>query len=188
MPFFVAAAVIATVLLVPKSVSAPQPQALPTSVAPAELVDHEVLANAGCADGAGIRFGYPAQGRHVTFRFDGRFDYDGDGEDDQHGGTDFDGEIGDPVYAAAGGSVSYKGFHANGYGNYVVIDHGGGVETWYAHLDAVDVSEGEPVFAGMQIGTIGNTGLSIRLGGDGSHLHFEVRCHDERIDPESVLD
>lgn len=77
-----------------------------------------------------------------------------------------------PVFAAAGGEVIVaRGSGYNGgYGKYVVIRHGNGTQTLYAHLNSVTVSVGEVVFSGQQIGTLGNTGRST-----GPHLHFEVR-------------
>ncbi|HEX2039334.1 MAG TPA: M23 family metallopeptidase [Acidimicrobiales bacterium] len=90
-----------------------------------------------------------------------------------HPGTDIDGETGDPVVAAAAGTVAWAGSAPAGYSGYgivVIVDHGDGVQTLYAHLSAVAVAVGQPVRAGDRIGSIGSTGHST-----GSHLHFEVR-------------
>ncbi len=85
--------------------------------------------------------------------------------------VDLDGETGDPIYASAGGKVIVaKGSGWNGgYGSYVVIDHGGGVQTLYAHMSSLEVSGGS-IGKGEVVGYVGNTGKST-----GSHLHFEVR-------------
>ena len=85
--------------------------------------------------------------------------------------VDIDGETGDPIYASAGGDVIIaKGSGYNGgYGNYVVIDNGGGVQTLYAHMSSLAVSGGS-VGKGEVVGYVGSTGKST-----GSHLHFEVR-------------
>lgn len=85
--------------------------------------------------------------------------------------VDIDGETGDPIYASAGGTVIVaKGSGWNGgYGNYVVIDNGGGAQTLYAHMSSLAVSGGS-VEKGEVIGYVGSTGKST-----GSHLHFEVR-------------
>lgn len=90
-----------------------------------------------------------------------------------HAGLDFNGETGDPVYAATDGRVEYAEFNYGGYGNLVMIMRADGTQTRYAHLDKIKVRKGERVSAGDLIGTIGNTGNS-----SGSHLHFEVRVGD----------
>jgi murein DD-endopeptidase MepM/ murein hydrolase activator NlpD len=90
-----------------------------------------------------------------------------------HAGLDFNGETGDPVYAATDGRVQYAEFNYGGYGNLVMIMRADGTQTRYAHLDKIKVDKGDRVRAGDLIGTIGNTGNS-----SGSHLHFEVRVGD----------
>jgi len=87
-------------------------------------------------------------------------------------GVDIAAPSGSPIYAAAGGTVivSRVGGWNGGYGNYVVIDHGNGVQTLYAHMTTDAVSVGETVTRGQSIGTVGNTGQAT-----GYHLHFEVR-------------
>lgn len=90
-----------------------------------------------------------------------------------HAGVDFNGETGDPVYAATDGRVQYAEFNYGGYGNLVMIMRADGTQTRYAHLDKIKVRKGDRVSAGDFIGTIGNTGNS-----SGSHLHFEVRVGD----------
>ena len=87
-----------------------------------------------------------------------------------HAGIDFNGETGDPIYAATDGRVQYAEFNYGGYGNLIMIMRADGVQTRYAHLDKIKVSNGDRVRAGDLIGTMGNTGHS-----SGSHLHFEVR-------------
>lgn len=81
--------------------------------------------------------------------------------------------LGSPVIAAAGGRVLVAradGGYNGGYGNYVVVDHGNGMQTLYAHLNSVSVSAGQSVGQGEKIGGVGSTGRST-----GIHLHFEVR-------------
>ena len=87
-----------------------------------------------------------------------------------HAGLDFNGETGDPVYAATDGRVEYAEFNYGGYGNLVMIMRADGTQTRYAHLDKIKVRKGERVNAGDLIGLMGNSGDS-----SGSHLHFEVR-------------
>ncbi len=79
-----------------------------------------------------------------------------------HNGVDFDAATGDPVYAAYPGTVTHAGWES-GFGNLVIIDHGDGVETYYAHNSEVLVSEGDWVDAGGQISNAGNTGPLLRL-------------------------
>jgi murein DD-endopeptidase MepM/ murein hydrolase activator NlpD len=102
-----------------------------------------------------------------------------------HPGIDIDGETGDPVRAAADGTVlaagpSIRGF--SGYGTIVLVAHATGVTTLYAHLSAVNVAPGRHVEAGDLIARMGCTGSCT-----GSHLHFEVRFADAPIDPELYL-
>ncbi|MGW6255404.1 peptidoglycan DD-metalloendopeptidase family protein [Streptomyces sp. NPDC055085] len=86
-----------------------------------------------------------------------------------HTGVDLAGAQGTPVKAAHGGTVIIGGAGA-AYGNHVVINHGGGVYTLYAHLSAINVTAGQTVSAGQAIGAVGSTGNS-----SGPHLHFELR-------------
>lgn len=87
-----------------------------------------------------------------------------------HAGIDFDGERGDPIFAATDGRVTFAGFHAGGYGNLIFIMRKDGTQTRYAHLDRISVSVGDKVRAGERIGRMGSTGQAT-----GAHLHFEVR-------------
>ena len=70
----------------------------------------------------------------------------------------------------------------SGYGNYVIIDHGNGYTTLYAHMNSVFVEPGETVSRGQQVGTMGNTGNST-----GPHLHFEIRYNDVPYSPTGYL-
>jgi murein DD-endopeptidase MepM/ murein hydrolase activator NlpD len=98
-----------------------------------------------------------------------------------HPGIDINGTTGDPVMAAGSGTVILAGMAPagySGYGNVVMIDHGGGIATLYAHLSRVDVAMGQVVQQGQQIGAIGATGMAT-----GPHLHFEVRVNNTPTDP-----
>lgn len=86
-----------------------------------------------------------------------------------HYGVDIAGQTGDAVYASDNGVIVYSGFNNYGYGYVVVIDHGNGWQTLYAHLSNINVGCGASVYQGDLIGAIGSTGNST-----GSHLHFEM--------------
>lgn len=94
-----------------------------------------------------------------------------------HAGTDFGASHGSPIQAAETGIVIFSGWYG-GYGNTVILEHGGGVTTLYAHASRLNVSEGQAVRKGDTIAAIGSTGLST-----GPHLHFEVRRSGEPVDP-----
>jgi murein DD-endopeptidase MepM/ murein hydrolase activator NlpD len=98
-----------------------------------------------------------------------------------HSGIDIDGNNGDPVRAAADGEVLYTGW-LRGYGQVVIIDHGGDLTTVYAHLSGIDTAENAKVKTGDKIGRVGATGVAT-----GSHLHFEVRVNGNTQDPMKYL-
>lgn len=103
-----------------------------------------------------------------------------------HRGIDISGAnaSGALVVAGAAGTVTEAGWSTGGYGNYVKIDHGNGVETLYAHMldNSLMVSVGDVVQKGQTIGRVGNTGYSF-----GAHLHFEVRVNGNRLNPAPYL-
>lgn len=100
-----------------------------------------------------------------------------------HYGIDIGGYLGDSLFAADNGVVVYSGWNDYGYGYMVVIDHGGGWQTLYAHMSEIYYGCGNSVFQGDVIGLMGSTGNS-----SGPHLHFEMR-HDTygRVDPKLFL-
>jgi len=102
-----------------------------------------------------------------------------------HGGVDIAAPTGTPVQSAAVGVVSHsqEGFNGSDrWGNTIVVDHGQGWQTIYAHLDTLDVEEGQVLTAGHQIGTVGETGAAT-----GPHVHVEVRFNGERVDPAAHI-
>jgi len=115
------------------------------------------------------RFAWPLKGT-ITSRFGWR-------SSGFHHGMDIAGDIGEVVTASAEGVVSFTGYKGV-YGNTIIIDHSGNMQTLYAHLNRIYVSQGEKVTRGEIIGTVGNTGRST-----GPHLHFEVRRDDKSFDP-----
>jgi murein DD-endopeptidase MepM/ murein hydrolase activator NlpD len=94
-----------------------------------------------------------------------------------HSGIDFGASYGSTIRAAEGGAVIFSGWYG-GYGNTVIINHGGGITTLYAHTSKLYVNEGQTVQPGDAIAAVGSTGLST-----GPHLHFEVRQDGEPVDP-----
>jgi hypothetical protein len=100
-----------------------------------------------------------------------------------HFGIDIAGRLGDPIYTADNGVVVYAGWNNWGYGNVVVVDHGYGWQTLYAHLSYVGVSCGQSVYQGGVIGSFGSTGNS-----SGPHLHFEM-LHESygKVNPWNFL-
>lgn len=98
-----------------------------------------------------------------------------------HTGLDIDGDIGDNVYATAGGKVIEASSH-NQYGNYILIDHSRGIKTKYMHLSKILVKQGDQVSKGEKIGLVGNSGRST-----GSHLHYEVIKDNKNVSPVPYL-
>jgi len=98
-----------------------------------------------------------------------------------HSGIDIDGVTGQPYYAASAGKVVLAGY-AGGYGYCIIIDHGNGVATRYAHSSKLLVGVGDQVSKGQNIGLVGSTGKST-----GSHLHFEVIVNGSTVNPLNYL-
>jgi murein DD-endopeptidase MepM/ murein hydrolase activator NlpD len=98
-----------------------------------------------------------------------------------HKGVDLAAPTGTPVYATADGYIS-KAERFSSYGNYIQIEHGGELQTRYAHLSGYAVASGEMVTKGQLIGYVGSTGRST-----GPHLHYEVRVAGEAVDPQPYM-
>lgn len=98
-----------------------------------------------------------------------------------HEGIDISGASGTPIAAAASGTVILAGWQG-GYGQLVVVDHGGGISTAYAHLSSIGVGVGQSVSQGTSVGGMGTTGHST-----GVHLHFEVRVNGGAVNPLGYL-
>ncbi len=99
-----------------------------------------------------------------------------------HTGVDLAAPYGTPVLAAESGTVILVKYLTTSYGHYVVIDHGGSYTTLYAHMSTINVSVGDTVSRGQQIGAVGSTGRST-----GNHLHFEVRINGSHTNPLSYI-
>ena len=124
-------------------------------------------------------FSWPVTGT-ITSPFGWRSNPFG-GSPEFHQGLDIAAPTGTTVAAAAGGTVIMAQWYG-GYGNYILIDHGGGYSTGYGHLSAIYVSSGQTVTRGQAIGAVGSTGQST-----GPHLHFEVRINGKPVDPAPRL-
>jgi murein DD-endopeptidase MepM/ murein hydrolase activator NlpD len=98
-----------------------------------------------------------------------------------HSGIDFGADYGEVIRATAAGVVIFAGWYG-GYGNTVIVDHGNGITSLYAHAEGIYAEEGQQVQRGEPIALVGSTGLST-----GPHLHFEVRSNGEPIDPLPYL-
>ncbi len=118
-------------------------------------------------------FVYPSNNRYLS-----GFDYS---LETNHSGIDLAGNEGEAVYASDAGVIVYAGWNDYGYGNMIMIDHGNGFQTLYAHLSALNVGCGQSVGQGEVIGAIGNTGRS-----SGAHLHFEIMA-GTKVNPWSYL-
>lgn len=105
--------------------------------------------------------------------------YWGDGRG--HKGIDLAGDTGSPIFASKGGTVTFAGWDGN-YGYAVVVDHGDGLKTRYAHCSALCVKKGATVSQGQQIAKLGNTGRST-----GPHLHFEILKNDKQVNPTAYI-
>ncbi len=153
-------------VIVPDGYISPRsaPQVAPSS---SGLADSGTVPPPSTATGTGLI--WPTTSRHLSqyFRWG-------------HTGIDIDNRSRPPIYAAAAGTVQFSG-RLGGYGNLVIINHGGGLTTYYAHNEINYVKKGETVAKGTAIAKVGSTGRST-----GPHLHFEVRKHGRPINPLSM--
>lgn len=123
--------------------------------------------NSSAATAAAGRMAWPTTGHRITQYYSWR-----------HTGLDVADKVGTPIYAAEAGVVQSVGYNRGGYGNQIIISHGGGITTRYAHLSAFDVRVGQKVTKGQYIAAMGSTGRST-----GPHLHFEVMINGARYNP-----
>jgi murein DD-endopeptidase MepM/ murein hydrolase activator NlpD len=123
--------------------------------------------------GAGL-FVWPAEAHYLA-----DFDYEPDAN---HPAVDIDGDEGGAVFAADSGVVVYSGWNNWGYGNVIVVNHGNGWQSLYAHLGALYVTCGQSVFQGNTIGAIGKTGNAAD-----AHLHFEMMYNGVKVNPHDYV-
>lgn len=99
-----------------------------------------------------------------------------------HNGIDLGAPNGTSIYSAGAGEVTYSGYHSGGYGNLVIISHGNGIETYYAHCSKLEVKKGDIVGKSDKIAAVGSTGRST-----GPHLHFGVAERGNFVDPAKYV-
>jgi len=151
-----------------------------------DIVNNEIAQRASIFSGYSTQklwngpFRRPAGG-DLSDRYGEARSYNGAPATDYHRGTDFIGNVGDPVYAAAAGRVVFAG-ELKVRGNTIIVDHGLGVFSAYHHLSAIRVNQGDMVTPGQRIGDIGATGLVT-----GPHLHFELVVRGVEVDAEYWL-
>ncbi|WP_052950946.1 peptidoglycan DD-metalloendopeptidase family protein [Clostridium baratii] len=126
-------------------------------------------------NGTSAVFTSPTRGGTITSNFGERWGKN-------HNGLDIAGNIGDPVMAALDGKVKSTFYERDGYGNVVILEHEGGIETRYAHMSKIGVKTGDTVKKGDIVGEVGSTGRST-----GPHLHFEVRVNGSPVDPQKYI-
>ena len=131
------------------------------------------------ASGSGV-LAHPVPGASITSGFGGRVAPTA-GATSSHDGIDYGAGYGATVYAADSGTVITAQYNS-ARGNYIVINHGNGMQTWYQHLSAMNVSVGQTVAKGQAIGAVGTTGVST-----GPHLHFEVHVGGVPVNPLNYL-
>lgn len=149
--------------------------------AQSKQIEKDILAAQRAVEYAGGVMLWPVPGQdRVTSNFGGRADPI-TGVWSSHGGTDIAAPYGTPIVAANSGVVIFAGWHYS-YGNYVIIDHGGGIATLYAHCSKLLVTNGQAVSKGDRVALVGSTGYST-----GNHLHFEVRINGVRTDAMKYL-
>ncbi len=167
---------VANNLLNPSRIYAGMVLSIPAAQAGANSVRYASVGAGLCADAEVTRSGTgyfirPTHGYVISQNYSA-----------SHAGIDLAVGIGTSVFAADGGTVVYAGWNPVGYGNLVVLDHGNGWRTYYAHLSKVEVSCGEWVARGTVIGAVGSTGNST-----GPHLHFELLRFGVAVNPTGYI-
>lgn len=161
----------------------PEPEPEPVTVVQKTTTTTRNYSSSSGGYSSGISYSYQSIGvsliRPVPGTITSRFGRRSSGT---HKGLDIATSTGTPIGAAAGGTVTYAGWNSTGYGNFVLIDHGNGVQTGYAHCSAVYVSVGQYVSQGQTIAAVGSTGNST-----GPHLHLEVRINGVCQNPQNYL-
>ena len=129
----------------------------------------------GKAPNVGINFAYPVNSPNISSGYGARWGR-------THKGLDFAESTGTNIYASAPGTVTFSGWNTGGFGYLVIISHGNGVQTYYAHCSSLVAKVGQNVSQGQLIAKVGNTGRSF-----GAHLHFEIRVNGVAYNPALYL-
>ena len=144
-------------------------------------IERDILAAQRAVEYAGGELLYPLPGHYrITSPYGGR-SHPITGVWSNHGGTDIWAPYGTNILSSNDGVVIFAGYHYS-YGNYIIVDHGGGIATLYAHCSKLLAWEGQAVTKGEAIAQIGSTGEST-----GNHLHYEVRVNGVRQNPMDYL-
>ena len=144
-------------------------------------IEKDILAAQRDVEYAGGEMLWPSPGNYRITSYYGKRNDPITGVWTSHGGMDIAAPYGSSVVSANGGVVIFAGWHYS-YGNYVIVDHGGGISTLYGHNSKLVVSAGQTVSRGQKIAQCGSTGYST-----GNHVHFEVRINGVRTDPMKYL-
>ena len=144
-------------------------------------IEKDILAAQRAGEYVGGELAWPVPGHYrITSPYGGRI-HPITGVWSTHGGTDIAAPNGTSIVASNDGVVIYAGYHYS-YGNYIIVDHNGGIATLYAHCSKLLASNGQAVSKGETIALIGSTGEST-----GNHIHFEVRVNGVRKNPMEYL-
>ncbi len=149
--------------------------------AQAAQIEKDILAAQRAVDYAGGEMLWPVPGNYRVTSPYGKRNDPITGVWSNHGGVDIAASYGANIVSANDGVVIFAGWHYS-YGNYIIVDHGGGIATVYAHNSKLLVTKGQAVTRGETIARAGSTGYST-----GNHLHFEVRINGVRTDPMKYL-
>ncbi|MEK7125468.1 MAG: peptidoglycan DD-metalloendopeptidase family protein [Patescibacteria group bacterium] len=156
-------------IIIPDGIPVPsQAAAAPRPAAPNRNLG-SIFKNAPAASG---HFNWPTTSKRISQYFRGW----------RHTGLDIAAPTGQPVYASEAGVVITAGWNRGGYGYYIIIDHGDGIQTLYGHNSKLAVERGDRVTKGQVIASVGSTGRST-----GPHVHYEVRVNGNRVNPLDYL-
>ncbi|MBQ4544690.1 MAG: peptidoglycan DD-metalloendopeptidase family protein [Oscillospiraceae bacterium] len=137
----------------------------------------KLLSKSGSSTYVGGEFRWPTKATRITSPYGTRKDPITK-KSSMHTGIDIGASMGSEIYASNSGTVIVAGWSSKGYGNYVVVDHGGGKSTLYAHMSKIKTKKGAKVTKGDVIGLVGSTGYST-----GPHLHFEILINGKHTNP-----